>query len=132
MLDKRYKVTQSVVDTMRALRKNGWTYQSIANWFNLSYATAYYWCNEDSRNKQRAKNAKRKRVGEELKQRIKLDLKKRKENYYSFPEVKLRHALQGAIDEKRCKRKSVKGYNMKQARALLDSGKLKLGNTKIK
>jgi hypothetical protein len=117
---------------MRALRKNGWTYQSIADWFNLSYSTALYWCNKSSRNKQRAKNAKRKRVGEELKQRIKLDSKKRKENFKSFPEVKLRHALQSAIDEKRCKRKNVKGYNMKQARALLDSGKLKLGNTKIK
>jgi len=132
MLDKRYKVTQSVVDKMRALRKEGWTYQSIADRFNVSYATAGYWCNKASRDKQRAKNAKRKRVGEELKQRIKLDLKKRKENFKSFQEVKLRHALQSAIDEKRCKRRSSKGYNMEEARALLRSGKLQIGNAKIK
>ena len=125
-------MSQEVVDTMRALRKQGWTYQSIADRFNVSYSTAAYWCNKVSRDKQRAKNSKRKRVGEELKQRIKLDSEKRKVNFKSFPEVKLRQALQSAIDEKRCTRYFSKGYNMKEARALLKSGKLQIGNAKIK
>ena len=132
MLDKRYKVTQDVVDKMRALRKQSWTYQSIADRFNVSYATANYWCNKASRDKQRAKNAKRRYEGKELDIRKKKDSQKRKETFKAFPDLMLRHALQSAIDEKRCTRRSSKGYNMKEARALLRSGKLQLGNAKIK
>ena len=74
IIDKRYKVTQEVVDKMRELRAEGWTYQSIADKFDVSYNTALYWTNEDQRAKQRAKNAKRRRTGKELETKKHLEL----------------------------------------------------------
>tara|TARA_R110002096_G_scaffold228179_5_gene417606 strand:+ start:303 stop:491 length:189 start_codon:yes stop_codon:yes gene_type:complete len=58
MKDNRYKVDRFTVNEMRLCREAGATYQAIAKGFEVSYSTALYWCSEDRRNKQKAKNAK--------------------------------------------------------------------------
>ena len=56
MSDARYKVTQQDIYEMRRLRKQGLSYQKIANRIgNISYATVLYWCDDKQREKQRAK-----------------------------------------------------------------------------
>tara|TARA_R100001594_G_C3904945_1_gene231843 strand:+ start:208 stop:606 length:399 start_codon:yes stop_codon:yes gene_type:complete len=131
MKDKRYKVTQEVVDKMRKFRNGGLSYQKIADMFSVSYSTALYWCNEYQRDKQRKKNAKRRKSGSELKKSIKQSLEKRKENFIRYPKTKLRHDIQSALNERRNKRKSVKGIAIDEAKKLVDSGVLNLKNSKI-
>lgn len=131
IIDKRYKVTQEAVNKMRELRAEGWTYQEIADGFEVSYSTAVYWTNEDQRAKQRAKIAKRRKTGKELETSIERDTRKRKEAFRIDERVKLRHDIQAAIDEKRSKRKTVKGMDIDSAKKLLKSGKLNRPNAKI-
>lgn len=131
IIDKRYKVTQEVVDKMRELRAEGWTYQAIADQFDVSYPTAVYWTNEDQRAKQRAKNAKRRRTGKELETAIERDIRQRKEAFRIDERVRLRFAIQSAIDEKRCTRRTVKGMKIDEAKELLKSGKLNRPNAKV-
>lgn len=131
IIDKRYKVTQEVVDKMRELRAEGWTYQAIADQFDVSYNTALYWTNEDQRAKQRAKNAKRRRKGKELETAIERDIRQRKEAFRIDERVRLRFAIQSAIDEKRCTRRTVKGMKIDEAKELLKSGKLNRPNAKV-
>ena len=116
---------------MRELRAEGWTYQAIADKFDVSHSTALYWVNEDQRAKQRAKNAKRKRTGKELETAIERDLKQRKEAFRIDERARLRFAIQSAIDEKRCTRHTVKGMDIESAKKLLKSGKLNRPNAKI-
>tara|TARA_R100001594_G_scaffold137042_1_gene179806 strand:- start:18133 stop:18534 length:402 start_codon:yes stop_codon:yes gene_type:complete len=132
-MDRRYKINQEEVNQMRVLRKRGLSYQKIADIFEVSYSTALYWCDSAQREKQRAKNARRRRKkgSQEYKKRIREDLQKRKDNFDKFPQTKLRHIIQSAINEKRANRKSVKGMSMKEAKKLVNSGKLKLKNAKI-
>jgi len=131
MKDKRYKVDQFIVNEMRLCREKGMTYQEIADGFEVSYSTALYWCNDEQRAKQREKNAKRRKTGKELKASISRDLSKRKEAFRIDERVKLRHEIQAAIDEKRSKRKTVKGMDIDSAKKLIKSGKLNRPNAKI-
>lgn len=131
-MDKRYKLTQEDVNQMRELRAEGWTYQSIADKFDVAYSTAQYWTNEEQRVKARIKNAKRRKTGKELEMSIKRDIEKRKYLLRTNKNIKLRTAIQSALDEKRCTRHSVLGIEIKEARKLLKSGTLSTPNAKIK
>ena len=131
MKDNRYKVNQEIVNTMREFRAEGWTYQSIADKFDVSYSTAVYWTNKEQRDKQRIKNAKRRRTGKELEIAIERDTRKRSHLLKTDKNVKLRLAIQSAIDEKRCTRHTVKGIDIDSAKKLLKSGKLNRPNAKI-
>ena len=133
-MDRRYKVTQEDVCKMRVLRKKGLSYQKIADIFQVSHSTALYWCDSTQREKQRAKNARRRRKkgSQEYKKRIRQDLQKRKDNFDNFPQTKLRHQIQSALNEKRCKRHTIKGISIKDAEKIVKSGMLKLENAKIK
>jgi len=144
--DVRYKVTQEDIDEMRELRESGNSYQAIANHMadkdkKISTATVVYWTNEESRRKQREKNAKRRYDpdSEENRRRIKRDMDKRRKNFAADSEMETRHRIQGALDEKRHPRHSVKvnpksdkRMNIDNARRLLESGKLQRKNRKMK
>ena len=132
-MDIRYKVNQEDVNQMRVLRERGLSYQKIADIFEVSRSTALYWCDNSQREKQRAKNARRRRKkgSQEYKKRIREDLQKRKDNFDKFPQTKLRHQIQSALNEKRCKRHTIKGISIKDAEEIVNSGKLKLKNAKI-
>lgn len=131
IIDKRYKVTQELVNQMRLLREQGRTLQSIADEFEVSYSTVLYWTNQEQRDKQRAKNALRKRTGKELELSIQKDLIRRKEMFKNNKNVFLRHRIQSAIGEKRCNRKTVEGMDIDTAKKLLKSGILNTPNAKI-
>ena len=106
-MDRRYKVTQEDVNKMRELRADGKTYRVIAEVFEVSQSVPLYWCNADSRKKQRKKNAVRRRVSaSEKKKAVQQAIEIRKKHFKTNPNVKLRHAIQSALDEKRCTRKS--------------------------
>ncbi len=130
MKDKRYKVSQSDIHNMRRMRSLGLSYQRIADSFSVSYGTAYYWINDQYRKEKRAKNALRTYAPGD-KDRIRRDMAKRRENFKNNPDVKLRHSIQSAINEKRLTRKSVAGMNMPDAEKLLKSGKLQQKNSKM-
>ncbi len=130
-MDRRYKLTQEDVNQMRELRAEGWTYQSIADKFDVAYSTAQYWTNKEQRVKARIKNAKRRKTGKELEMSIKRDIEKRKYLLRTNKKIKLRTAIQSALDEKRCTRKSVLGIEIEEARKLLKSGTLSTPNAKI-
>ena len=138
MIDKRYKVTQKDVDKIRLLREQGRTYQMIANRFNVSYSTVLYWCNDESRKKQRLKNAKRKHTAEETIIKVDRETKRRKRLFKENPKWKTHNAIQSAIDEKRCQRKTImdnatgKRITMKQALKIYESKSYCLSNAKIK
>jgi hypothetical protein len=131
-MDRRYKVTQEDVNKMRELRADGKTYREIAEVFEVSQSVPLYWCNADSRKKQRKKNAVRRRVSvSEKKKAVQQTIETRKKHFKTNPNVKLRHAIQSALDEKRCTRQSVLGIEIEEARELLKSGNLQLPNAKI-
>jgi len=65
MTDYRYKVTEQDILDMRELKKLGFTLTELAEHFNVSKATIYYWTNDKSRAKQRLKNSRRKRTNKE-------------------------------------------------------------------
>ena len=132
MTDRRYKVNQNIIDSMRRLRAySGLSYQKIADIHGVSYSVAYYWINEKSRMQQREKNAKR-RYPPKDKNRIDRDMRKRKENWQKNPNSKLRHEIQSAIGEKRQERKTVRGIDMTEARKKINTGELRLPNKKMK
>jgi len=137
--DVRYKVTQEDIDRMRELKETGMSLQAISNQFveegkSISRGIIQYWTNEESRRKQREKNAKRRYDpdSEENRRRIQRDMEKRKKNFAEDPDMKLRHNIQSTIDEKRFPRHSVKGRKIEDARELLESGKLQRKNRKMK
>ena len=132
MTDRRYKVNQNMIDSMRRMRATtGLSYQKIADVHGVSYSIAYYWINEKSRMQQREKNAKR-RYSPKDQNRIKRDMRKRKENWQNNPKSKLRHEIQSAIGEKRQERKTVRGIDMTEARKKINTGELRLRNNKMK
>ena len=128
--DRRYKINQEIIDDMREMRESGASYQKIADEYGVSRSTALYWTNEEQREKQRAKTAKRTHPPKD-KRRIKRDAEKRRENWEADSDMKLRHAIQSAIDEKRLDRKTVQGMTMEEAKKLLESGKLQRKNRKF-
>jgi orotate phosphoribosyltransferase-like protein len=133
MKDKRLKVTQTIIDKMRRLRQEGLSYAEVANSIgNISWSTAYYWCNEDQRLKQIAKNSKRKHTPEENARRIPKDIARRKRRWKENPKTKLAHEIRSALNDKRCARHSVRGIPIEEAKALLESGTLSAPRTQVK
>ena len=130
MKDNRYKVSQGDIYEMRRMRMTGMSYQKIADAFDVSYGTAYYWINDQYRKEKREKNALRRyEPGDE--RRIARDMQKRRENFKGNPNMKLRHSIQSAVGEKRVPRKTVRGMKMDDARKLLKSGELRQKNSKM-
>ena len=136
--DVRYKVTADDVARIQELSQQGMGQAAIARLLQdeglpVSTGIVHYWVNEDSRNKQRLKNAKRTYDpnSEENQRRIERDQVKRRQNWREDSDMQLRHNIQSAIDEKRVKRQSVHGMSMADAEKLLDSGKLQRPNSKI-
>ena len=131
MLDKRYKVDQFVVNEMRLCREAGMSYQKIADDFEVSYSTALYWTNDEQREKQRAKIAKRRKKGKELEKSIEVDMERRKKLLQTDKKAKLKHAIESANNETTSKRHKVLGIKLDEANELLKSGKLHRKNSKI-
>ena len=86
MLDRRYKVNESVVLEIINLRDQGYTMKSIANKFNISIATVWYWACAEYRQKQREKNKKRMAITELDKARAR---KRAKDRYYMKNKMEL-------------------------------------------
>ena len=129
--DRRYRVTQKAVDEMRELRKNGWSYQSIANKFGVSFHTAYYWVNEDYRAKKMAKNAKRVADDPVLHRKREHDRRRANWNDELF---RLNHYVTSARNEARTRRVGTKfrgrWISLKEAERILDEN-FKKGGQKI-
>ena len=132
MSDNRHKVTQAAINRMRQLRQSGLSYRKVADEMNegqpstkhISWATAYYWCNDEQRQKQRAKNALRRHTPEENKQRVGRDMARRQQRWAENPSSKLAHEIRAALSDKRCVRQSVRGIPIDQAEQMLRSGEL--------
>ena len=92
MTDYRYKVTEQDILDMRELNKLGFTQKELAEHFNVSKSTIYYWTNDKSRAKQRLKNSRRRTKKEEMSKKVKRDLAKRKENIEETPMTFIRHS----------------------------------------
>lgn len=125
MKDKRYKVTDETIEEMKLLRSQGHSYKSIAEHIGgISWATVQYWCNSSVRFKSRLRNAQRRHNPEEQKERTERYLKSRKEKWIKDPESKLEHEIMVAINDKRCKRKTVRGFDLQTAISLMESNQL--------
>ena len=59
-LDRRFKLSVNDIAEIRQMRKEGNTYEVIATHFKISHATVGYYVNDEFREKQKAKNAKKK------------------------------------------------------------------------
>jgi len=133
IIDKRYKVTSDDISQIRKLREKGLSYAKIAEKIGgITWATAYYWSNDEQREKARVKNAKRRHTPEENKARIERDVKRRNERWEADPNAKLAHEIRSALSEKRAKRKTVRGMPLEEAKKLLESGELTSPNSKFK
>ena len=138
--DVRYKITPEDVERMRELKASGMSMaaisrQLIEEGIPASPGIVLYWTNEASRTAQRAKNALR-RVEPgtpEHAHKIARDQAKRKANWEADPDMKLRHNIQSAMDEKRSthQRHTVQGVDMDEARQWIESGELTRPNAKI-
>ena len=129
--DRRYKVTADDIKEIRRLRKTGLSYAKVAEAIgDITWATAYYWSNDEQREKARIKNAKRRHTPEENKARIERDIKRRAERWALDPNAKLAHEIRSALSEKRAKRKTVRGMPLEEAKRLLESGELSSPNAK--
>ena len=123
--DKRYKVTAKDIEKIRSLRNAGLSYLKVANEIGgITWATAYYWANDEQREKARAKNRLRRHTVEENKARIARDVARRAEKWESDPNLKLAHEIRSALSEKRANRKTVRGMPIEEAKRLLESGEL--------
>ena len=91
MTDYRYKVTEQDILDMRELRKLGFTQRELAEHYKVSSSTILYWTNDESRAKQRLKNARRRINKEDVPKKVKRDLAKRKENIEETPMTFIRH-----------------------------------------
>ena len=129
--DTRYKVTEKQIEEIRQLRSTGLSYAKIAEAIGgISWATAYYWSNDEQRKKARQKNAKRRHTPKENAQRIPRDLKTRKKRWEQNPNSKLAHEIRSALSDKRSKRKTVRGIPIEEAKRILESGELNIPNKK--
>ena len=132
MKDKRYKVNAETIEKIRKLRDEGLSYANIAKEIGeISWATAYYWSNDEQREKARKKNAKRRHTPEENKITIARDIKRREERWKENPNASFAHEIRAALSEKRAKRKTVRGMPIEEAKKLLESGALKTPNQKF-
>ena len=106
-IDKRYKLSSEDIQEMNVLRGQGKTLDDLAKHFNVSQATILYWTDKKQREKQRLKNAKRKKKGLELKTSIKKDIEKRKLRWSTVPQNIWVNRYHSAKGEKRSKRHKI-------------------------
>jgi predicted transcriptional regulator len=122
--DFRYKITPEQIEEARELRASGLSQQKVANLMGLTRNQVQYWTNDESRKKQRAKNAKYNNWATmseaEKRRRIQQDAKKRKLNWEETPTTYLKHSLNAAKAEKRSNRKTVLGMSLAEAEAAVE------------
>ena len=106
-IDKRYKLSSKDIQEINVLRGQGKTLDDLAKHFNVSQATILYWTDKKQREKQRLKNAKRKKKGLELKTSIKKDIEKRKLRWSTVPQNMWVNRYHSAKGEKRSKRHKI-------------------------
>ena len=111
-IDKRYKLSSEDIQEMNVLRGQGKTLDNLAKHFNVSQATILYWTDKKQREKQRLKNAKRKKKGLELKTSIKKDIEKRKLRWSTVPRNMWVNRYHSAKGEKRSKRHKIVGVSV--------------------
>ena len=129
-IDKRYKLTSKDIEEMNILRGQGKTLEDVAKHFKISQATVLYWTDEEYRNKQRLKNAKRRKEGLELKKSIEKDTEKRKLRWSVVPQNMWVNRYHSAKNEKRSNRHKIIGVSV----SIVEKHKHKFNapNSKIK
>ena len=108
-IDKRYKLTSKDIEEMNVLRGQGKTLEDLSKRFKVSQATVLYWTDKKQREKQRLKNAKRRKKGLELKKSIEKDTEKRKLRWSVVPQNMWVNRYHSAKGEKRSKRHKIVG-----------------------
>jgi len=111
-IDKRYKLSSKDIQEINVLRGQGKTLDDLAKHFNVSQATILYWTDKKQREKQRLKNAKRKKKGLDLKTSIKKDIEKRKLRWSTVPQNMWVNRYHSAKGEKRSKRHKIVGVSV--------------------
>ena len=106
-IDKRYKLTSKDIEEMNVLRGQGRTLEELSKYFKVSQATILYWTDEKQREKQRLKNAKRRKKGQELKESIKKDTEKRRLRWSIVPQNMWVNKYHSAKNETRSKRHKI-------------------------
>ena len=117
--DYRYKITQEEIEKARELRATGLSQQKIADELGLTRNQVQYWTNDESRKKQREKNAKANNWAdmspEQKARKLAVDYKKRKENWKETPATYLKHSVHSAKSETRSNRHTVLGMDIADA-----------------
>ena len=111
-IDKRYKLTSKDIEKMNVLRGQGKTLEDLSKNFKVSQATVLYWTDKKQREKQRLKNAKRRKKGVELKKSIEKDTEKRKLRWSVVPQNMWVNRYHSAKGEKRSKRHKIIGVSV--------------------
>ena len=111
-IDKRYKLTSKDIEEMNVLRGQGRTLEQLSKYFKVSQATILYWTDEKQREKQRLKNAKRRKKGQELKESIKKDTEKRRLRWSIVPQNMWVNKYHSAKNETRSKRHKIEGVSL--------------------
>ena len=111
-IDKRYKLTSKDIEKMNVLRAQGKTLKDLSKHFKVSQATVLYWTDKKQREKQRLKNAKRRKKGLELKKSIEKDTEKRKLRWSVVPQNMWVNRYHSAKGEKRSKRHKIVGVSV--------------------
>jgi len=121
--DYRYKITPEQIEEARQLRSEGLSQQKIADKLGLTRNQVQYWTNDESRAKQRAKNAKYNNwanMSEGQKaHKVAIDMKKRKENWKETPATYLKHSYHSAKNETRATRHTVLGMSLEEAEKVI-------------
>ena len=111
-IDKRYKLNSRDIEEINVLRNQGMTLDNLSKQFKVSQATILYWTDKKQREKQRLKNAKRRKKGLELKTSIKKDTEKRKLRWSIIPQNMWVNRYHSAKGEKRSKRHRIVGVSV--------------------
>ena len=111
-IDGRYKVTPEVVTEMNSLRKEGKTLDELSKYFKVSQTTIIYWTDDRQREKQRLKNAKKRKTGVQLKRSIENDTKKRRLRWEVVPQSRWVNRYYSAICETRTNRDKCLGISI--------------------
>ena len=111
-IDKRYKLTSKDIEEINVLRGQGKTLKDLAKYFKISQATVLYWTDKKQREKQRLKNAKRRKKGLELKKSVEKDAEKRKLRWSVVPQNMWVNRYHSAKGEKRSKRHKIIGVSV--------------------
>ena len=97
---------------MNVLRGQGRTLEELSKYFKVSQATILYWTDRKQREKQRLKNAKRRKKGQELKESIKKDTEKRRLRWSIVPQNMWVNKYHSAKNETRSKRHKIEGVSL--------------------